>query len=81
MNSQTSRRAYVLIEIQPGKEDQFRKEIMSKHVLTNPEEERIDLVHGIFDYIIVLFGQVKDIDRRIIEIRRAPFIARTETLL
>lgn len=81
MNSQRSKRAYVLIEIQPGKENQFKEEIMSKHVLTDPKEERIDLVHGIFDYVIILFGQVKDIDRRIIEIRSSPYIARTETLL
>ena len=81
MNSQRSKRAYVLVEIQPGKENQFEEEIMSKHVLTNAKEERIDLVHGIFDYVVVLVGQVEDIDRRIIEIRNSPFIAKTETLL
>lgn len=81
MNSQKSKRAYVLVVIHPGKESQFTEEVMSKHVLTNPKEERMDFVHGIFDYVIILFGDVKDIDRRIIEIRKSPFIARTETLL
>ena len=81
MNSQKSKRAYILVVIHPGKENQFREEIMSKHVLVNPQEERMDFVHGIYDYVIVLIGDVKDIDRRIIEIRKSPFIARTETLL
>ena len=81
MDSQKSKRAYVLVVIHPGKENEFKEEIMSKHVLTDSKGERMDFVHGIFDYVIILVGDVKDIDRRIIEIRKSPFIARTETLL
>ena len=82
MNTQDkTRRAYVLVEIQPGKEKEFANEIMSKKLLVNPEVERVDFVHGPYDFVIILSGAVKDIDRRIIEIRKSPFIVKTETLI
>jgi hypothetical protein len=82
MNTQDkTRRAYVLVEIQPGKEKEFANEIMSKKLLVNPEVERVDFVHGPYDFVITLSGAVKDIDRRIIEIRKSQFIVKTETLI
>jgi len=74
-------RAYVLVEIQPGKEKEFREDILSRGLLTESKEERMDVVHGAFDFVIILCGAVKDIDRRIIEIRKSPFVVKTETLI
>jgi hypothetical protein len=82
MNPQDrSTRAYVLVEIQPGKEKEFREDILSRGLLINSKGERMDFVHGAFDFVIILSGAVKDIDRRIIEIRRSPFVVKTETLI
>ncbi len=74
-------RAYVLVEIKPGKEKEFKEDIMSRGLLPKPNDERMDFVHGAFDFVIILHGAVKDIDRRIIEIRKSPFIVKTETLI
>jgi len=73
--------AYVLVEIQPGKEKEFSDEILSKGLLVDSKVERMDFVHGLFDFVIVLCGETKDIDARIIEIRKSPFVVRTETLI
>jgi hypothetical protein len=74
-------RAYVLVEIQPGKEKEFTDDIVSRGLITDSKDERIDVVHGAFDFVIILCGAVKDIDRRIIEIRKSPFVVKTETLI
>jgi hypothetical protein len=74
-------RAYVLVEIQPGKEREFANEILSKGLILDSKVERMDFVHGSFDLIIMLHGAVADIDRRIMEIRKSPFVRRTETLI
>jgi hypothetical protein len=82
MNPQDrSARAYVLVEIHPGKEKNFRDDISSRGLLVNSAEERMDVVHGAFDFVIILCGPVKDIDRRIIEIRKSPYVVKTETLI
>ena len=74
-------RAYMLVEIHPGKEKEFGEEILSKKLFADPEVERVDLVHGPYDFVIVLSGTTRDMDRRIIEIRKSPFIVKTETLI
>jgi len=76
-----SAHAYVLVEIQPGKEKEFSDEILSKGLLVDSKVERMDFVHGLFDFVIVLCGETKDIDARIIEIRKSPIVVRTETLI
>jgi len=75
------KRAYVLVEIQPGKEKEFSDEILSKKLFVDREVERMDFVHGPYDFVIVLSGTTRDMDRRIIEIRKSPFIVKTETLI
>jgi hypothetical protein len=75
------KRAYLLVEIQPGKEKEFSEDIVSRGLLLDSKEERIDVVHGAFDFVIVLLGTVKDIDRRVIEIRKSPFAVKTQTLI
>ena len=82
MNTQDkTKRAYVLVQIHPGKEKEFSNEILSKKLLIDPEVERVDFVHGPYDFVIILAGTIKDMDRRIIEIRKSPFIVKTETLI
>jgi hypothetical protein len=74
-------RAYVLIEIQPGKEKEFTEEAMSKGLAKHINVERMDFVHGSFDVVVLLRGTMKSIDARIMELRKSPLIRRTETLL
>jgi hypothetical protein len=74
-------RVYVLAEIQPGKEREFANEILSKGLIVNSKVERMDFVHGSFDFVVMLCGTMEDIDRRIIEMRKSPFVRRTETLI
>ncbi len=73
--------AYVLIEIQPGKEKEFSEYVMSKDLAKDINVERMDFVHGSFDAVILLRGTMKSIDTRIMELRKSPLIRRTETLL
>jgi len=74
-------RAYVLIEIQPGKEKEFTEYVMSKGLSRDINVERMDFVHGSFDAVVLLRGTMKSIDARILELRKSPLIRRTETLL
>jgi broad-specificity NMP kinase len=74
-------RAYVLVEIQPGKEKDFSDEVLSKGLILDSKVERMDFVHGSFDFVIILRGAMKDIDARVMEIRKSPFVRRTETLI
>jgi hypothetical protein len=74
-------RAYVLVEIQPGKEKEFGEEILSRGLLVDSKVERLDFVHGPFDFVIILCGTMKDIDVRLIETRKSPFVRKTETLI
>lgn len=80
MNRQHDR-AYVLVVIQPGKEQEFANEILSKGLVLDSKVEKMDFVHGSFDFIIILNGSKTDIDRRILEMRKLPFVRRTETLI
>lgn len=82
MNAQNEgARAYILVEIKPGKEKEFKEDILSRGLLLSSKEERMDFVHGAFDFVIILSGAVKDVDRRIMEIRKSPFVVKTETLI
>jgi hypothetical protein len=76
-----SNRAYVLVAIQPGKEQEFANEIVSKRLINDSKVERVDFVHGNFDFVITLNGTAIDIDNRIMKIRLLPYVQRTETLI
>ena len=80
MSNQGSR-VYVLVEIQPGKEREFTDEMLSKGLIVDSNVERMDLVHGAFDFAIMLYGKMDNIDRRIMELRKSPFVKKTETLV
>jgi hypothetical protein len=71
----------VLVEIQPGKEKEFCDEVLSRGLLLDSRVERMDFVHGSFDFVIVLRGAIKDIDLRVMEMRKSPFVRKTETLI
>jgi hypothetical protein len=74
-------RAYVLIEIQPGKEKEFADYIMSEGLQRDKNVERMDFVFGSFDAVVLLHGTMKSIDAEVLELRKSPLIRRTETLL
>jgi hypothetical protein len=80
MNPQSSR-VYVLVNIQLGKEREFADEILSKGLIIDPEVEKMNFVHGSFDFVIMLHGPMADIERRIIEMRKSPFVRSTQTLI
>ena len=74
-------RAYVLIEIQPGKEKEFADYIMSEGLPRDKKVERMDFVLGSYDAVVLLRGTMKDIDAKVLQLRASPLIRRTETLL
>ncbi|MCW4044360.1 MAG: hypothetical protein NWE94_02440 [Candidatus Bathyarchaeota archaeon] len=80
MSSKNSR-AYVLAVIQPGKEREFANEVVSRGWILDSKVEKMDFVHGSFDFIIILTGSTHDIDCRILELRQLPYVRRTETLI
>ena len=74
-------RVYVLVVIQPGKEKEFADEVLSKGLILDSRVERMDFVHGSFDLVLVLNGSMKDVDARVMAMRKSPFVRRTETLI
>ncbi len=72
--------AYVLVVVQPGKESEFQNE-MSRKMPGGAKVEKIDFVHGSYDFILILIGAIEDINRRIIEMRKLSYVRRTETLI
>jgi len=79
--SDLNNRVYVLVEVQPGKEQEFADEMLSKGLIVDSKVERMDLVHGAFDFTIMLYGKMENIDRRIMTLRKSPFVKKTETLI
>ena len=74
-------RAYVLVIIEPGKDEAFAHAIVSTGLLARTVIERMDFVHGMFDFIITLKGTRESIDSMIVEMRKLPFVKRTQTLI
>ena len=74
-------RVYVLVEVQPGREKEFMDEVLSRGLVRDSRVERMDFVHGSFDLVVVLTGAMKDVDARVIALRKVPFVLRTETLI
>ncbi len=72
---------YVLVQIQPGKEKEFADEVLSKGLIVDSKVESMDFVHGSFDFVVVLNGSMKDIDQRVMMMRKSPYVRRTETLI
>ena len=74
-------RVYVLVTIQPGKEQELANEVVSKGLPLSSKVERMDFVHGSVDFIIIFSGDKDDIDWRILEIRKLPYVRSTRTLI
>jgi len=74
-------RAYVLIELHPGKEKEFCDQILSRGLLVDSKVQRTDFVHGPFDFVMILYGAMEDIDARIMEMRKSSCVRKTETLI
>jgi len=74
-------RVYVLVEVQPGKEVDFGNEILSNGLVLDSKVERLDFVHGYFDFVIELKGKLKEIDQLIIQMRKSPYVIKTQTLI
>ncbi len=55
--------------------------MLSKGLIADSKTERMDFVHGSYDFVIILSGKMVDIDRRLLELRKSPFVRRTETLI
>ena len=69
-------RAYILIELEPGKELGFYEDMKKIQNI-----ERIDLVHGAFDVLIMIDGELNEIDTLILKIRSNPSVRKTESLI
>ena len=68
-------RAYVLIEVEPGKEGSLTRELESV-----PTVECLDFVHGEYDFVAVLNGDFKKINETVVTLRRLPYVRKTVTL-
>jgi len=79
--SSKSDRVYVLLVIQPGKEQEFANEVVSKGLTLSSKVEGMDFVHGSFDFIIIFSGNREDIDWKILEMRKLPYVRSTTTLI
>jgi len=79
--SANENRIYMLVAIQPGKEQDFADEIAELGLIRDPAVDKIDFVHGSFDFIVTFSGTQNDVDNRILAIRLLPYVQRTETLI
>jgi flavodoxin len=72
---------YVLVTVQPGKEQDFVYEFGSDESFLDSRIEKMVFVHGSFDFIVVLTGNSYDMDRRILKMRKLQYVQSTETLI
>ena len=66
----------MLVQVYPGKE----KELLEK-VKSLRGKVSVDMVHGSFDVVMLLEGDLKTIDDTILKVRSLQSVSRTETLL
>lgn len=69
------KRAYILLEVDPGREAEVICKIKKLAKITN-----VDFVHGEFDIVCVLEGTYSEIDDAIIAVRKISHIRKTTTL-
>jgi hypothetical protein len=69
------KRAYLLIEVEPGKEAGLIGQLDNQtHVV------RADFVHGGYDIVCILEGEYREMDETVLQIRRLPNVRKTTTL-
>ncbi len=69
-----NQKAYILIAIQPGTEEEVYIELKKIPGIT-----AIDLVRGPFDFIVVVEGSASDLDKTALRIRKTPYVRSTVT--
>ena len=69
-------RAYVLIDINPGKETECLQHLSNIEGITYA-----DVVHGATDIVAMIEGDDEIIDKSIMRIRRLQFVKKTQSLL
>jgi len=72
---------YILVTIQPGKEQDFAYEIRSDEEFPDSKVEKMVFVHGTFDFLVELTGNSYEMDRRILKMRKLSYVQSTETLI
>jgi flavodoxin len=78
--SNVGNRIFVLVSIDPGREADFVNETGSDELILNSKVEEMVFVHGSFDFVVILSGNTYDIDRRILNMRKLPYVISTVTL-
>ncbi len=68
-------KAYVLIEVEPGRETETIREIEKMERV-----EAVDFVHGEYDVVTVLKGNFKEVNEAVLAIRKLPHVKKTVTL-
>ena len=69
-------RAYVLLQFKPGKERDVYADLSKIKNITYA-----DVVHGPYDMVLVLEGNIDDIDKTVMSVRQISEVQKTETLL
>ncbi len=72
---------YVLVTIQPGKEQDLVYDIEKDPAFPDSRVEKMIFVHGAIDFIVVFAGNSYEIDRRILKMRSLSYVQNTETLI
>ena len=72
---------YVLVTVQPGKEQDFVNDIGSDEEFLDSKVEKMVFVHGSFDFIVMLSGNSYEMDRRILKMRKMSYVEGTQTLI
>ena len=69
------KRAYLLIEVEPGTEADLIARLQGLPNVTNA-----DFVHGGYDIVCVLEGEFREMDETVIRARKLPHVRKTTTL-
>ncbi len=69
------KRAYLLIEVEPGTEGDVIKRLQEL-----PNVVNVDFVHGGYDIVCVLEGEFRDMDDTVLRARKLPHVLKTTTL-
>jgi hypothetical protein len=83
------KRAYVLVELEPGREKEFGEDLVEMMESAKNEGckspncgiKKVDFVYGTFDVVLILEGEPEDVENVVLRLRTVPHIRKTETLL
>ncbi len=72
---------YVLVTVDPGKEQDLVYEVQTDESFLDSKIEKMIMVHGSFDFLVIISGNSYEIDRRILKMRKLPYVQDTQTLI